>query len=173
MSDTECLSCRKRPGTYACVGCEDPVCKPCSESLSDPLFTSLENIPTEQIAGRFCGRCFDRDMAPKIEAYQTTLEAAKQVFIFFTTQRKSIPLIRKSKTIIQIESCPDRDEIILRLAYYAAKEEYNAVVDVDVSVKKVRAGGSTKTADWRGSGYPALVDGAKVDRQDAQERIYR
>ena len=173
MSETECLSCRKRAGTYACVSCEDPVCKPCSETLSDPLFTSLESIPEAQIAGRFCGRCFDAEMAPRIEAYTNTLEAAKQAFIFFTTQKKSIPLIRKSKTQISIESCADRDEIILRLAYYAAKEGYNAVVDVDVTVKKVRAAGSTKTADWRGVGYGAMVDGKKVDRQDAQERIYR
>lgn len=173
MPNNECLSCRKRAGAYACVSCEDPVCKPCSETVSDPLFVSLESIPEAQVAGRFCGRCFDSEMGPRLDAYRTTLEAAKQVFIFFTSQKKSIPLIRKSKTLVVVESCADRDETILRLAYFAAKEEYNAVVDVDVSVKKIRAGGSTKTADWKGQGYPALVDGAKVDRQDAQERIYR
>jgi hypothetical protein len=112
-------------------------------------------------------------MAPRIEEYENTLAAAKEAFIFFTTQKKSIPLIRKSKTLITIESCVDRDETILRLAYFAAKDGYNAVVDVDVTVKKVRAGGSTKTADWRGVGYGAMVDGKKVDKQDAQERIYR
>ncbi|MBS1960936.1 MAG: hypothetical protein JST04_01880 [Bdellovibrionales bacterium] len=169
----ECLSCRKRAGAYACVSCADAVCKPCSEKVSDPLFASLEAIPNEQVEGRFCGRCWDAEMAARLEAFQSTLEAAKQVFVFFTTQKKHIPLIRKSKTPVNVESCPDRDETILRLAYVAAKEEYNAVVDVEVTVKKVRAGGSNKTADWKGTGFPALVDGKKVDLQDSREQIYR
>ncbi len=173
MSETVCLSCRKRAGTYKCVSCENSVCKPCSESLGDPLFISLESIPTEQVAGRFCGTCFDRDLAPRLEAYRETLEAAKQVYIFFKTQRKHIPLIRKSKVLVKVDECPDRDETILRLAYFAAKEEYNAVVDVDVVGKKIRAAGSTKTANWKGSGYPAVVDGAKIARQDLQEQTYR
>jgi hypothetical protein len=173
MADTECLSCRKRAGTYACVSCENPVCKPCSESLGDPLFISLEEIPTEQVAGRFCGHCFDEEMAPKLADYDSVMEAAKEVFIFFKTQKKHIPLIKKSKIIREVIDCVDRDETILRLAYYAAKEEYNAVIDVDVTAKKVREAGSTKTALWKGSGYPALVDGAKIDRQDLQEQLYR
>ncbi len=173
MSETDCLSCRKRAGTYRCVNCENPVCKPCSESLGDPLFISLEAIPAEQVAGRFCGRCFDAEMAPRISAFETVMEAAKQVFIFFKTQKKHIPLIRKSKTLVAVTDCVDRDETILRLAYLAAKEKYNAVIDVDVSAKKVNDGGSNKTATWKGSGYPALVDGAKIDRQDSQEQMYR
>jgi hypothetical protein len=173
MSETECLSCRKREGTYRCVACENPVCKPCSETLSDPLFVSLEEIPAELVAGRFCGHCFDQEMAPKIAAYETVMEAAKQVFIFFKTQKKHIPLIRKSKTMVSVAECIDRDETILRLAYYAAKEDYNAVIDVDVSAKKINDGGSNKTATWKGTGYPALVDGEKIERQDSQEQIYR
>jgi hypothetical protein len=173
MSENECLSCRKRAGAYECVECENPVCKPCSESLSDPLFVSLEQIPEASVAGRFCGQCFDRDLAPRIEAYRATMEAAKQVFVFFKTQRKHIPLIRKAKVMVKVDECIDRDETILRLAYYAAKEEYNAIVDVDVDGKKVRAAGSTKTATWKGSGFPALVDAAKVNRQDMQEQLYR
>ena len=172
-SETECLSCRKRAGPYSCVICEEAVCKPCSESLSDPLFIDLEKISAEQAAGRFCGGCYDREIAPKIASYEEVMEAAKQVFIFFKTQRKHIPLIRKSKVRVTVENCVDRDETILRLAYYAAKEGYNAVIDVDVDCKKIRAGGSTKTALWQGSGFPAEVDGAKVDRQDFQESIYR
>jgi hypothetical protein len=173
MSETVCLSCRKREGAYECVSCQNSVCKPCSESVGDRLFISLEEIPVEQVAGRFCGQCFDADMGPRLEAYRETMEAAKQVFIFFKTQRKHIPLIRKSKVLVKVDECADRDETILRLAYYAAKEEYNAVVDVDVVGKKIRAAGSTKTANWKGSGYPAVVDGAKIERQDLQEQTYR
>lgn len=82
-------------------------------------------------------------------------------------------MIRKSKISVNVENCLDRDETILRLAYFAAKEEFNAVVDVDVTVKKTREGGSNKSAIWKGSGFPALVDGKKVDLQDSQEQIYR
>jgi hypothetical protein len=173
MAETDCLSCRKRKGAYFCVSCENSVCKPCSESIGDPLFISLEEIPAAQVAGRFCGQCFDREIAPKFSEYQSVMEAAKQVFIFFESQKKHIPLIRKSKTLRQVVEIADRDEAILRLAYFAAKEGYNAVIDVDVTAKKVRAAGSTKTATWKGSGYPAVVDGEKIERQDRQEQTYR
>lgn len=169
----ECSSCRKRTGLYTCVLCEEALCKPCSETLSDSLFNELEKIPEEQAGGRFCGACFDREMAPRIETYAAVMEEAKQVFIFFKTQRKHIPLIRKSKIKVTVEKCLDRDETILRLAYFAAKDGFNAVIDVEVDCKKIRMEGSSKSALWHGSGFPALVDGAKVDRQDFQESIYR
>jgi hypothetical protein len=172
MSEDECLSCRKRPGAYACVSCEAPVCKPCSESLGDPLFVSLEAVPAEHVAGRFCGRCWDAEIAPKLDAYRETMAAAKQVFIFFTTQKKAIPLVRKAKTGVKVDACADRDETILRLAYDAAKDGYNAVVDVEVVAKKVNDGGSNKSSVWRGAGVPALVDEAKLDRQARAEQAY-
>lgn len=148
------------------------MCKPCSETVSDPLFVSLESIPEELVAGRFCGRCWDTEMAPRIDVYRTVMEAAKQVFIFFTTQKKAIPLVRKSKFPVNVDACADRDETILRLAYFAAKENYNAVIDVDVKAKKVNDGGSNKSAVWKGTGVPALVDEAKLDRQARAEQAY-
>jgi hypothetical protein len=140
--------------------------------VNDPFFVSLEAVPAAQVAGRFCGRCWDAEMAPKLEAYRETLETAKQVFVFFTTQKKAIPLIRKSKVPVKVDACADRDETILRLAYDAAKDGYNAVVDVEVNAKKVNDGGSNKSAVWKGTGVPALVDEAKLDRQARAEQAY-
>lgn len=148
------------------------MCKPCSETVSDALFVTLERVPVEQVAGRFCGRCWDAEMAPKLDAYRERMEAAKQVFIFFTTQKKAIPLVRKSKTPVKVDACADRDETILRLAYDAAKDGYNAVVDVEVTAKKVNDGGSNKSAVWKGAGVPALVDEAKLDRQARADQAY-
>lgn len=171
--ESECLSCRKRPGVYTCVECENSVCKSCSESITDSNFIILEKIPSAIYGGHFCGQCFDREMAPKIQAYREAFAKAEEVFIFFKTQRNHIPLIKKSKILLNVPDGRDRDETILHLAYYAAKDDYNAVVDCDVIGKKIKSGGSNKTAIWTGSGYGAIVDAGKIERQDARERIYR
>lgn len=171
--ETECLSCRKRPGVYACVECEDAVCKSCSESLTDSNFITLESIPSATAEGHFCGQCFDREMAPKIEAYREVLAKAEEVFIFFKTQRNHVPLIKKSKILLSVLDGRDRDQTILHLAYYAAKDDHNAVVDCEVVGKKVNSGGSNKTGVWTGTGFGAVVDAGKIERQDTRERIYR
>jgi len=104
--------------------------------------------------------------------YEETLEKAKSIYIFFTTQRKEIPLIRKSKEIYKIDACEDRDETILRLAYKAAAAGFNAVVNTEVLHEKKRNHAYQKTI-WRGTGSPAMIDESKLDRQYKQDQMYR
>ena len=92
--------------------------------------------------------------------------------MFFKTQRKEVPLIRRAKEAFRIEECLDRDETILRLAFLAAREGYNAVIEVEVLAEKIRMG-SYQTSKWSGTGVAAQIDGAKVDQQDLQNQMYR
>ena len=88
---------------------------------------------------------------------------AREVYIFFTTQKRPLPILSKEKEQIRVLECDDRDETILRLAFLAAELGCNAVIETDVRHEKVRNAGWQKTA-WRGSGFPARVDAEKLER---------
>ena len=132
----------------------------------------MEKIAENLSHTLYCSVCYDREVLPALEEYNETLERAKSVFVFFTTQRKEIPLIRRSKIKVQVTGRPDRDETIFRLGFLAAKEGYNAITEVNVFAEKVRNAGY-QTSTWQGSGIPAQVDAEKMDRQDQLNQIYR
>jgi hypothetical protein len=64
---------------------------------------------------------------------------------------------------VTVKDVPDRDEAILRLAFLAAEEGFNAILDVNVKSEKVRNEGWQKMR-WSGSGLPVGVDAAKIER---------
>ncbi len=172
FSDMECVNCRKPNATLQCECCEEPTCKKCVEFLAPDAFQFRVEVPEELKHSRYCGQCFDLHVAPELSLYEETLEQAKRVFVFFKTQRKSIPLIKKEKNPEWIEESPDRDETILKLAYISASRGFNAIMDVETTSKKVR-NEAYQTSVWSGSGIPAQVDAARVHDQDLAEEIYR
>ena len=52
---------------------------------------------------------------------------------------------------------------MLRLAFFAAENGYNAVTKVDLRYEKVRDEGGYQTTLWHGSGYAATLDGRELD----------
>ena len=93
------------------------------------------------------------------------------VFVFFITRKKEIPMIRKSKEKFTVPKCADRDETILRLGFFAAQNGYNAIVEVDVKSVKIRDG-SYQTSVWSGSGIPADINEAKLEKQELLNKMY-
>jgi uncharacterized protein YbjQ (UPF0145 family) len=91
---------------------------------------------------------------PELGVYEETLERAKQVLIFFKTQKKGLRIVRKERIPEQVDACQDRDETILRLAYIAASKGYNSVIEVEVTSKKVR-NEAYQTSVWYGTGLSA------------------
>jgi hypothetical protein len=132
----------------------------------------METVPEALSHLCYCGACYDSEVLPIEREYQETIERANEVFVFFKTQRKEIPLIRRSKLQYRIDSCKDRDETIFRLAFFAARDGFNAIIETDVSSKKVRNAGY-QTSVWSGSAIPASVDSEKMDLQDRVNQIYR
>jgi hypothetical protein len=164
-SDTAiCVSCRRTHPNRKCGLCEAAVCKSCVQELSPESFKLLPTIPDELSHIYYCQGCYDQQIAPKLDAYTENLENAKQVFVFFTTQRAHIPLQSKSKETFRVTNIPDRDEAILRLAFLAAQQKCNAIVDVEAIGEKVRDG-AYQTMKWRAHGHPALIDASKMDRE--------
>jgi hypothetical protein len=163
MLNLECISCRRTKPTRECESCQEPVCKDCVHFLEASTFSFLKKVPEELTHSYYCQACNDTILAPALESYNETMEQAKKVYFFFHTQRKHIPLKNKSKETYHVEECADRDETILRLAFFAAEHGYNAIVNAEVTSKKVRNEGYQKSA-WKGLGYPANVDADKLER---------
>jgi hypothetical protein len=172
MEAQTCSDCRKPKASQTCGVCEEAFCKKCSEMVSPGDFSFLSKTPEILTRKIYCHACYDREVLPEKERYDEILARAKMVFVFFKTQRKQIPLIRKSKIPIVVETCDDRDETILRLGFLAAEQNHNAIIEVDVNSKKLRNEGY-QTSTWSGTAFPADVDGNKVERDDQLERIYR
>lgn len=167
-----CDSCRNPEADLACELCKKALCDQCV--LSPPLdsFSMMKKIPVDLTHTEYCRFCYDDKVEPALQKYEETLELAKNVFIFFKTQRKEIPLIRKTKDKLEVKECPDRDETILRLAYMAAELGFNAVIETDVYAEKIRNHAHQKMR-WQGTGSPALIDENKLSKQDKQNQIYR
>jgi len=172
MSGIECISCGKPKAVLNCDVCEDALCKKCDQILPADAFSFLDVIPENLKHLHYCGSCYDSIVAPQMESYQETMERAKNAFVFFTTQKKETPLIKKSREVLKVTNCPDRDETILRLAFLAAQNDYNAITEVEVESAKVR-NGAYQTSVWSGRGVAAEIDGKKVELQDKQNAVYR
>jgi hypothetical protein len=163
VDSSVCLSCRRPKATVECEVCFEPVCKNCEKFLDASTFSFYEFIPEPLSHTHYCPSCYDAQVAPALESYEEIMERARGAYIFFETQKKQIPLLKRSKETLKVEACEDRDETILRLAFLAAEQGFNSVVEVKVISEKVRNEGYQKTR-WSGVGVAAEVDVLKMAR---------
>jgi hypothetical protein len=131
--------------------------------LEASTFSFLKTIPENLKHTNYCPNCYDTEVAPALAQYNATLEQAETVYIFFKTQKKAPPVLKRAKEAVRVDDCSDRDETILRLAFFAAQDGYNALVEVDVTSVKVR-NRAYQTSRWNGIGTPAQVDADRVER---------
>ena len=164
MAETLCISCRRPNAKHKCGICEEPVCKSCAQFLPAESFPFLTSKPEHLTHTYYCPACHSEKVAPEIESYDEIMSRAKEAFIFFTTQKAGLPILKKAKVPVKVEQCPDRDEAILRLAFAAAQAQYNCVVEVDVAHQKIREG-AYQTTNWRAQGFPAEIDAVKMQRR--------
>lgn len=159
-----CLACRRPKANVSCGICQEPLCKSCALFLDASSFSFMKKIPEDLSHTYYCPSCHDAQVAPALESYNEVMERAREAYFFFVTQRKPIPIIKKSKEKVFVSSCDDRDETILRLAFLAVEQGYNAVVQAEVDSQKVRNEGYEKSV-WKGEGFPAEVDAARLERR--------
>lgn len=168
-SEALCISCQRPKATLNCGLCEQTLCKRCQIHLPEDAFAYEPDRAAALSHIRYCPPCYDAEVAPVLATYEETLERARGVFFFFTTQRKPIHLIRRAQQAMKVESCPDRDETILRLGYLAAKQGFNAVIEGEVVAMKVRNEG-WQTSRWSGRGFAAQVDAERLERDAALDQ---
>jgi len=161
-----CISCRRsKKNSVSCGVCNETVCKDCDTFIESSSFSFLKTIPEILTHRHYCANCFEAHVQAALEAYNETMEQARKIYVFFTTQRRALPILKKAKLVESVTNCEDRDETILRLAFFAAQEGYNALIETDVTSTKIRNGGHQKTI-WKGSGIPAQVDAEKLERHN-------
>lgn len=114
-------------------------------------------MPPELTHEVYCAGCADTTVLPALAIYDADMERAREMLVFVKSQGKETRLIRRQEKPVRVDACADREETVLRLAFFAAKLGYNAIIDVDVVSKKVR-NHAYQTLVWSGSGTPANVN---------------
>jgi hypothetical protein len=143
--------------------CHEKLCRNCTQFLEAGTFSFMSVIPPELSHSKYCSGCFAAHIETARVSYEETMEKAKNVFFFFTTQKKNPPLLKRARESISVLDCADRDETILRLAFTAVTQDFNAIIEGDVTHEKIRLG-AYQTTRWKGTGVPALVDEIKMER---------
>lgn len=88
--------------------------------------------------------------------YDRMMEQAKNIHVYEKTQGKETRFIKRGKELYKVVDCPDRSQAVLRLAFFAAGDGYNALVDVNLSSEKVRDE-SYQKLKWSGTARPANI----------------
>lgn len=158
MSNAPCSICNASKAPNTCRACDSAVCKNCLEFVSDETFEFADFNESNSPIGSYCSSCYTTEIVPKLDLYNEILERAKEVTIFSYDQGKETRLIKRSDFKMKIDECEDKDALIMRLAYIAAKAGYNTLVDMDLVYTKVRDG-SFKLANWSGTATAANVTG--------------
>lgn len=156
MEMRRCALCDKNETALRCGICQGSVCKYCARLLDQDAFSFLEKVPEGLSHSVFCPTCFDARVSEPLAVYNDVMERAKDVDVFFKKQHKETRLVKRTEKPVSIEECFDRDDLILRLAFFAAQANFNAIVDVELISEKVGVG-SYKKLKWRGSGVPANI----------------
>ena len=154
MEKTDCATCRTEQTNLQCGLCLEPVCKGCAHVLATDAFSFLPNVPEELTKGIYCHPCFLAKVEAPAEAYEATMEAARNVDVYFSDQGKETRLIPRSKHKYKIDSCADRDELVLRFAFMAVLDGFKTLVDTHIVGKKVRDG-ARQTTNYSGTAVPA------------------
>lgn len=167
MTDLLCSSCRLPSASlkkgYHCGLCKAVLCRECVQFRDEEAFVYQKVVEEELMHDSYCGSCYDLIVAPAIETYVEILIRAKQVYIF-TKKNKRIPLIRRSNHKLSHQDCPDKQEVLLHLAFAAAADSFNALVDVELVSTKIRNGGHQKL-HWAATAYPAQINPSRLESE--------
>jgi len=155
-----CYSCRQSNASlkkgYQCGLCHNALCKKCIFPLKKSFFSFLKEVPEELTHTAYCNGCYHQKVAPAMEIYLETMQRAEGLYVFEKATRH-VPLIMRSKHKMSVENCVDRKETILRLAFWAAEQAFNAVTGIEVVCEKVRLNGY-QTSKWSATGYASKID---------------
>ncbi len=157
-----CVDCRKPNAESQCELCEGRVCRKCRVFLSEEEFPFISDRPIELKHSCYCGLCYSQKVEPFKLDYEASLESAKQINVIYKNSKSSVRVIRKAKDRVYVADRLDRDEAILNLAFVSTRAGYNAIIEVEVSSKKIRNEGYQKTS-WSAQGIPAEIRSHELD----------
>jgi hypothetical protein len=156
-----CCICQKTKTTLVCGICHQDLCKSCTEFLAPESLSFLKEIPEVLGQTSYCSVCFTEKVSPELNRYEATLAAAKNILVFDKTQGKETRFIKRKEAPLQVTDCADKNETILRLAFFAVQLGFNAIIDVDLKSRKVKDGRHQHTL-WSATAIPAQVTDNKL-----------
>lgn len=148
-----CVSCLTNKATLECGLCTCSVCKYCAQILDEDQFSFLKEIPKDLSHSVYCPNCFDNQISKELNEYNDLVKAAHNIQIFMSNQGKETRLLSRKEDPITVEVGVDEKDVLLRLAFQAAKMNFNSVIDVEVLSKKVK-NGKHQTHTYWGQGIP-------------------
>lgn len=156
-----CIACRSPKADTPCGICESPICRNCRIFLDKDAFLFQAELEADLKHSFYCPNCYDEKVAPPLAQYNQDVETARGVFVYFTTAKRKVPTLKKSLIKVKVENSPDRDQTILKLAFQAVKQGFNAIIETEVVSAKVRNEGYQKSA-WSGKAIPVMVDAVRM-----------
>ena len=164
METAKCCVCQKLKALLKCGICNNPVCKKCVQFVEPETFPFFKKIPAKLAHSTYCGPCYFNEIDPELKLYEQIVEEAKNVAIFYKDQGKETRRMARSTEIFSVKKCKDRNEAIMRLAFFAAQSGFNTLVDVDLQSEKIREG-SYQHLIWHADAVPVLLSSEKLKRK--------
>jgi len=158
---TLCSTCKKPKANFTCGACNDSVCKSCGHFMGPESFSFLRKIPKELSHSVYCNPCFDSGVSDEFHRYEETMEKAREVIIFSKDETKKTGHLKRKELPYKVEDCEDKDESILRLAFFAAEDGFNCLLDVHVTHRKIIVGSHKKTI-FSATATPIQIDPSEV-----------
>jgi hypothetical protein len=156
-----CKTCRRPKANFNCGLCHELTCKSCAQFLGEDTFSFLKKIPNELHHNTYCAQCFDEKVSHSLSEYESTMDKAKNVMVFTKDETKKTGHLKRKEAAYLVENCEDEGETILRLAFYAAQDGFNCLLDVELRHKKIIVGSHKKTI-YSGTATPITIDPTEV-----------
>ena len=170
MEVVKCDVCLKNKTALKCSMCSKSNCKHCVHFIDESVFEFLDLLPENLQDKGFCPNCYDDHISEQLSEYLNCMELAKNVNIYTKEQSSETRLMRRDKKPLKIKDCNDREETLLRLAYLAALDGYETLIDVNLVSKKISTGGRYKKLIWDGTAIPLETKQSTRLTQRSQEQ---
>ncbi|UOF00658.1 hypothetical protein [Bdellovibrio reynosensis] len=154
MNNSSCAICHSPKAPHTCGICSDSLCKNCAQFLEEDTFSFMRKVPEQLKHNVYCSPCYSSQVEPAIAKYDDMMKQAKNLEVYFKDQGKETRNFKRDVPSYKIPKCTDREETLLRLAFFAVEDGYNALIDVDLRSEKIR-NGSYQTLNWSGTALPA------------------
>lgn len=161
MNDVLCLTCRKPKAAYSCGLCSGRTCKGCAHFTSPETFSFLPKVPKELSHSVYCSPCYDAHVYGPLRAYEETMEKARDIIVFSKDETKKTGHLKRKEQPYQVTDVEDEQEAVMRLAFFAVRDGFNCLLDVQISHRKIIVGSHKKTV-FSATAIPITIASSEV-----------
>ena len=156
MSKITCSCCFKPKANLHCALCNNDICKYCAQFIDENGFSFLRKIPADLQHTTYCPNCFDDKVAAAFNDYNETVEKSKEIYVFYKKEGKATRLLKRKEEPYKVDGCRDREEALMKMSFWAVKDECNALLDVELQNHK-KIVDTYVTITWSGYAVPIFV----------------